>query len=206
MRDPATVYTKRGTPIILIVSRLLFGLYFALLIFARAKGYLDGQALGISWLMYLAGILISAEYVYASFLKKNIDLTFAFPLLLAVYVLHGVSLLVRGQEQFPIINRAEHFTSFILMGYIVWVFFLKYLPQQVWQRHPYYTALLVLSITSLAGVMNEIIELFFDVTFHTKTIGGGFDTPLDLLMNTLGTGLFLAVQLILNTSAPSDQA
>lgn len=149
------------------------------------------------WLVYLLAIYLVAERIYAAFYARGIDLTFAFPLLFLVYVLHVFSLLVEGQEQLPLINRAEHLMTYVLAAYIVWVFFLQYLPQKVWQDHPYYTALLVLSITSFAGVLNETVELAFDTTFHMHTIGSGYDTSLDLLMNTLGAGLFLAVQLIL---------
>lgn len=194
--DPATIFTKRGTPVILIGSRLLFIGFF--ITFAALVYQGRFPMVGYVWMVYLLGIYVVCEQIYAGFKKRGIDLTFAFPLLFAVYVLHFVSLLVRGQEELPIMNRAEHFASFVLLAYIVWVFFLKYLPQDVWQKHPYYTALLVLSITSLAGVGNEVFELFFDSLFGTRTIGTGFDTSLDLLMNTLGSGLFLAVQLILH--------
>lgn len=202
MRDPATFYTKQGVPLIMVVSRCFFAFYFAAFLVLRLRGHLDDTSANLPWLIYLLGIYAISEYIYASFLKKQIDLSFAFPLLLAIYILHGISLLIRGQEEVPLINRAEHFTSFILLTYIVWVFFRKYLPQDVWQQHPYYTALLVLSITSLAGVVNEVVELFLDVAFGTNNIGPGFDTPLDLLMNSLGSGLFLSVRLILSTAIP----
>lgn len=205
MRDPATLYTKQGTPFIVVACRLAFICYFASFLILRLQGFLDhNTSANIPWFLYLVGIYIASESVYVTFLQKQIDLSFAFPLLLAIYVLHGVSLLVRGQEVIPIMNRAEHFTSFVLLSYIVWVFFQKYLPQNVWQQHPYYTALLVLSITSLAGVINEVVELILDVAFHSRNIGPGFDTPLDLLMNTLGAGLFLCVRLIFSTAVPSN--
>ncbi len=145
------------------------------------------------------------ERLRLKFLKKKVDLTFAFPILFAIFMLNFVSLLVRGQETIPIMNRAEHFTSFILLGYITWIFFLKYLPQDVWKKHPYYTAILALSVVSFIGVLNEIVELFLDEAFGTSTVGSGLDTSLDILMNTLGAGLFLAVQLILQEGRESNK-
>lgn len=181
-------------------SRLAFVIYFAVVFGSHLLPVLPyiRQHVPIVWGLYMLVIYYSSERTYAIFKQRGIDLAFAFPLLFFVVSLNFVSILVRGQERFPLVNRAEHFTTFILLAYIVWVFFLKYLPQKVWQNHPYYTAILVLSVTSLVGVGNEIAELFMDVNFGTHTIGPGYDTSLDVLMNTLGSGLFLAVQLILH--------
>jgi hypothetical protein len=140
-----------------------------------------------------------AEYVYRIFKHRGIDLSFASPLLFAVFLLNFVSELLNAQVLFPDINRAEHFTSFILIAYIVWTFFTKYLPQDVWQKHPYYTSILVFSVVAALGVGNEIIELFLDIMFKTKTVGPGFDTSYDLVMNTLGSALFLCFRLIYET-------
>src|SRR5688572_24785026 len=78
------------------------------------------------------------------------------------------SIALSAQEKIPIINRAEHFAAFVLLTYIVWVFFLKYLPQDVWRDHPYYTAIIVFSVVAAFGVMNEIVELILDLIFKTK--------------------------------------
>ncbi|MEO6077791.1 MAG: hypothetical protein ABIP54_03320, partial [Candidatus Andersenbacteria bacterium] len=75
---------------------------------------------------------------------------------------------------------------------------LRYLPHTVWRDHPYYTAILILSVAQTIGVLNEIFELFMDTNFGTFAIGPRFDTNLDLLMNFLGSSLFLCVQLILH--------
>ena len=85
----------------------------------------------------------------------------------------------------------------------MWQFFLRYLSQSVWKEHPYYTSILVLSITTTFGVGNELIELFMDINFGTHTIGLKFDTSMDLLMNTLGIGLFLSIQLIAHEAEKS---
>ena len=97
-------------------------------------------------------------------------------------------------------NRAEHFASFVLLCYVVWIFFIKYLPHEVWHHHQYYTAILVFSITATIGVGNELVELVLDSLFKTNLIGDRFDTSIDLLMNTLGSGVFLSVRLILGTT------
>ena len=205
MRDPAEITTTKGTPLILLVSRLAFLVYFTFFVLALGFNWFPDSLLNPYWFVYMLILYYLCERIRYAFLKKDIDLTFAFPILFAVFILNFVSLLVRGQEQIPIMNRAEHFTSFILLGYIGWVFFLKYLPQDVWKKHPYYTALLTLSVISLIGVLNEIVELFLDQGFGTRTVGSGLDTSLDLLMNTLGAGLFLAVQLILHEARESKK-
>jgi hypothetical protein len=199
MRDPAEIYTKRGTPLTIVVTRMLFGAYLATVIFAIEVLILPASTLSYVWLFYLAVIYYLAEQAYAFFLKKNIDLTFAFPLLFVIYLLNGVSMVFNAQDRIPILNRAEHFLSFVLLAYVIWVFFLKYLPQAVWRKHPYYTAILVFSVTSTFGVANEIAELLFDALFNTNLIGNQLDTSLDMLMNTLGAGLLLSTQLILGT-------
>ena len=200
MRDPADIYTKRGTPIILVATRLAFAVYFLFSFWTIKSNYFPHSNLHFVWLVYLIALYLIAEKFYSLFAAQAIDLTFAFPILFSMYSLNLVSLLLGGQEQLPILNRAEHFSIYILLSYIVWIFFTKYLPQEVWKEHPYYTAFLVMSITSLLGVWNEIIELFLDQLFATKYIGQRFDTPLDLLMNTLGSGLFLSVRLILGSA------
>lgn len=200
MRDPSEIYTKKGTPVILIGSRIAFAVYFLFSIWTIRSNQFPHSDLHFIWLVYLATLYLIAEKLYSLFLAQRIDLTFAFPILFFTYCLNLVDLLLGGQEQLPILNRAEHFSIYVLLAYIVWIFFTKYLPQEVWKEHPYYTALLVISVTSLFGVCNEIIELIIDQLFATKYIGKHFDTPLDLLMNTLGSGLFLSVRLILGSA------
>ncbi len=195
MRDPLDLRTRRGTSLVVIITRLLFVIYFIAEAVIIAQGRLP--LTDISWVIYLVILYYLAERFYTAFLKRGIDLSFAFPLLFAVYVLNFVSLVLHAQEQLPLLNRAEHFTSFVFIGYVIWVFFIQYLPQRVWHRHPYYTSILVLSVSSLLGVGNEIVELFLDSIWNSRFIGDHYDTSLDLLMNALGTGLFLAVRLIL---------
>lgn len=199
MRDPADIYTKSGTPIIIVISRLAFAAYFLFTFWAAINNFLTFSKVTVTWLLYLLAIYFLAEHLYTTFKNRGIDLAFAFPLMFVVYCLHIVSILLDGQSQLPTLNRAEHFASFVLICYIVWIFFIKYLPQEVWRKHSYYTALLVFSVTSTLGVVNELVELLLDSLFSTTLIGSKMDTPLDLLMNTLGAGAFLAVRLILGT-------
>jgi hypothetical protein len=182
---------------VLIVSRILFLSYFIFYSLCLLKGWFPTSLLNIYWLAYLVFVYIIAEKVYEAFAKRGVDVIYAFPLVFGAYMVNFVSMLMRGQENFPILNRAEHFITYIIAAYIVWQFFLQYLPQKVWNEHPYYTSILVLALSTFFGVLNEIIELFMDVNFGTSTIGPGFDTSLDLLMNVLGAGLFLCVQLII---------
>lgn len=195
------VVGRRDTPLILIGSRILFLVLFA----AAAVSLYSSQIFPAStldwpWLFYIIVIYLVAEWVYAVFTRKGIDLTFAFPLLFVVLVLHVVSIWLDGQTRFPLMNRAEHFASFILITYAVWVFFLQYLPHRVWHNHPYYTALLVFSVVSALGSINEIVEIALERTFASRLIGDRLDTSLDILMNSLGAGMFLAVRLILGAA------
>lgn len=209
MRDIDEIYTKSGTPITVVLSRLAFTAYF---IFAFSAAYLHAfpgstdSSANIAWILYLLALYLIAEQLYRNFKKRQIDLTFAFPLLFAVYCLHLVSILLAGQERLPILNRAEHFASFVFICYVVWIFFVQYLPQKVWRKHQYYTALLVFSVTSALGVGNELVELVFDSLFNTKLIGPRLDTSFDLLMNSLGAGAFLAARLIIGFAEEKTQS
>lgn len=205
MRDPSELVTKRGLPLILVVSRAAFLIYFGFAVYTLIWHVFPQSALNGVWIAYLVGIYIVAEKLYGFFHARGIDMTFAFPLLFATYLLNVVSMLSGGQDVLPLLNRVEHFASFALVAYVVVVFFTEYLPHTVWRNHPYYTALLVLSVCALFGVLNEIIELFFDALFTTRHVGGGRDTSLDLLMNTLGSGIVLAVRLILMLRPSADE-
>jgi len=194
--DIDNAQTKRGTPWILIGTRVAFAVYFIFVFGAALTNKFPSAAIYKAWLLYLLGLYFVAEYLYDIFKRRGIDLTFAWPLFFVVYCFHLVLTLSGGRDRIPLLNRAEHFASFVLICYIVWIFFLKYLPQKVWRDHPYYTALLVLSVTSTLGVGNELVELLYDFFIGTSLIGQQYDTSLDLLMNTLGAGTFLAVRLI----------
>lgn len=199
MRDIEQVYVgKRQTSLLLILSRAAFvGLFGFIIASMFQPQWFVHSTLDIPWIVYLILIYIGCEIVYSFFKKQGIDLTFAFPLLLAVFILNIVSVLLDGQNRFPLMNRAEHFASFVFLGYIVWVFFVQYLPQKVWKKHPYYTALLVFSVTAAFGSINEIIELGMDIILKSQAVGDRYDTSLDILMNSLGTGLFLGVRLVI---------
>ncbi len=197
LKDPSEIYTKQGTPIIVLGSRILFAIYFIFVIITLEQPIFSESTVNYPWLLYLLAIYYGLERCYIFFHHKKIDISYAYPLVLAVYIFSIISMLLNAQDQYPIINRAEHLLAFVLLTYVIWTFFLKYLPQKVWREHPYYTALLVFSVTSTLGVFNELIELILDALFNTRFIGPYLDTPLDLLMNSLGITLFLAVRLIL---------
>lgn len=195
---------RRGTPLLLILSRIAFAALFA---FALATLFIPEvfpySTLDIVWVIYLFTIYVAAEFVYRAFTRRGVDLTFAFPLMFAIFLLNLASIWLDGQTRFPLMNRAEHFTSYVLVTYVVWIFFIQYLPQDVWRKHPYYTALLVFAVSTSLGSMNEIFELAMEILAGTHVIGDKFDTSLDLLMNSLGAGLFLSVRLILGAAEPT---
>lgn len=194
-----TAMPRTKVPLIMIGSRILFaGLLVASFVLNWVR-LPDTTLLTLPWIVYLVVIYGCAEYIYHVFLKRGIDLSYAFPLLFTIFLLNFVSELLNAQELMPDLNRAEHLTSFVFVAFIVWTFFTKYLPQDVWQEHPYYTSILVMAVVSMLGVGNEIIELFLDIMFNTRVVGPGFDTSFDLVMNTLGSGLFLSFRLIYET-------
>ena len=208
MLDFDHVYTKRGTPIITVFTRIAFAGYF-IFAYLTAFGLIPSpptSRLEPLWVTYVGVIYLAAEYLYRVYRRRGIDLTVAQPLVFAVVCLNAVTELLGGQDTLPQLNRAEHFAGFVLITYIIWLFFIRYLPHEVWSEHPYYTALLVLAVTSMFGVCNEIIELFFDHFFHTSHIGEKTDTALDLLMNTLGSITFLSVRLLIGSPEKSDTA
>jgi len=185
-------------PLVVTISRLGFLIYGLFIVFAMFSRLFAESEASIGWFAYLAVIYLVAEQLYATFRARGVDLAFAFPIMLAIYILSLASLFFQAQERLPIINRAEHFCVFVLLTYVIWVFFLKYLPHNVWSDHPYYTAILAFSLAASFGVINEIVELFVDSVYGTHLIGASrFDTPLDLLMNTLGSVTFLSAELIL---------
>lgn len=195
------VVGRRETPLVLILSRVAFLILFVVAALSLySPRFFPASTLDVPWLLYIVVIYLVAEWVYAVFTRKGIDLTFAFPLLFVVLLLHVVSIWLDGQARFPLMNRAEHFASFILITYAVWIFFLQYLPQRVWRHHPYYTALLVFSVVSALGSVNEIVEIVLERVFASRLIGDRLDTSLDILMNSLGAGMFLAVRLILGAA------
>ncbi len=200
MTTPGEKRMNSSVPLTMIITRLLFASYFIAAFFAIQSPPVPYSTMSYPWLAYLGTLYLLAERGYTFFKRKKIDLTYSFPLLFANYILNGMTELVGGQERFPLLNRTEHLASFIFLAYIVWTFFTKYLPQAVWRRHRYYTAILVFSVTSTFGVINEIVELVLDSLFGTSLVGSQPDTSLDLLMNSLGAGLFLAVQLIISAT------
>lgn len=190
-------------PRVLIASRILFLFYFVFYALCLIQGWFSSSLLTSTWLAYLVIVYVVAEKIYDAFLKRGIDLIYAFPVLFLAYMVNFISMLLRGQENFPVLNRAEHFITYFLAAYIIWQFFLQYLPQKTWNEHPYYTSILVLSLATFFGVLNEVIELFMDVNFGTHTIGPLWDTNVDLLMNILGAGFFLCLQLIMYEAGKS---
>lgn len=197
MANGVAVKTAQKTPLFLLFTRMAFAAYFAAAFLLSIARISETSQLEFIWVVYLLALYFGAEWLYSFFMRQGIDLSYAFPILLAVYLFNITTLVSGGQEKYAVLNRIEHMASFVLITFVVWVFFTKYLPQSVWVEHPYYTALLTLAVTSLAGVLNEHFELIIDYFFGTKLVGPGRDTQLDLLMNSLGSGLFLGTRLML---------
>ena len=184
-------------PLVVTVTRIGFLAYGVGALIALRYNLFPATEYSYGLWLYLVILYFIGEKLYATFRSRGIDLSYAFPLLFATYLLNLVASLIEAQDHFPLLNRVEHFASFVLLTYVVWIFFLKYLTQDVWRDHPYYTSLLVFSIVAAFGVVNEIVELGLDFIFNTRLIGSGLDTSLDLLMNSLGSGGFLAIELML---------
>jgi len=189
--------SKTPKPLIVNISRVVFFAAISFAIYTIEFDVFQASELSYIWILYTFFVFYLLEQMYSFYAKKNISLAYAYPAMLAIYFVNLVSVMSNAQVNYPIINRAEHYLSYIIYASVVWIFFLKYLPQAVWRKHPYYTSLIVFSVTSTFGVLNELIELSFDLIFNSNYIGSRFDTPLDLLMNSLGIASFLTAWLIL---------
>ena len=196
--------TSRKTPFNVIFYRVLFLIYFLVAGGVLLKYDIPEEKLVTIWVIYLGFVYAGAEGIYYMFKQRKINLVSAFPLLIGAYTVKLITLIAGGQTKFSLMNRLEHFITYLLLSYIVWVFFMKYLSHKTWKEHPFYTSILVFAVVSAAGVFNELIELFMDTVFHTNAIGPGFDTVYDLLMNTIGILLFLGIRLAYGVSEESD--
>ena len=179
------------------MSRIVFVGYMGWALVGLRQGWLPETERTAVWFFYVLGLYLTAEWLYRLFLRRGVDMAFAFPIGLAILGLNVVTIYTGGQDGFPLLNRAEHLVTFVLVAFVVWVFFMQWLPTGMWQEHPYYTAWTVLGIVTLAGLANEFMELVLDQFFGTRLVGADGDTVQDLLMNTLGAVLFLATRLIL---------
>lgn len=188
---------KPPKPLIVNLSRVGFFMAIAFGIYTIEFDTFATSELSYIWIIYALFAFYILEQMYSFFAKKKISLAYAYPAMLSVYLLNLVSVMSNAQVNYPLVNRAEHYLSFIIYTSAIWIFFLKYLPQDVWRKHPYYTSLIVFSVTSTFGILNELIELTFDFIFSSNYIGNRLDTPLDLLMNSLGIATFLGAWLIL---------
>jgi len=144
-----------------------------------------------SWIFYISLAAIGVTLLdHFNFLDKKLT-AYVFIALLIYLVVYTLVYAFDIYRFSSLVNRSEHFFGSILSSFIVYSFLSK---SALYTQIPSQTTKLILlfCVVSALGVFNEIIEMFFDLMFKTKNIGPGiFDTNLDLLMNTLGTGAFI---------------
>lgn len=178
--------------------RFSFVAYFiALFLLLSANNFSLGD-LNTFFFFYFIQLVILLEVV--SFILKRLNLVIdikpAYLILLVYTIINSLTLAYYPQLRDMIFNRFGHLISGVIYA-IVAIELIKASLAKTKSRltKPLYS-LFVFSLASTAGVFNEIIELGLDVTTGSHRIGAGFDTAIDLLMNTFG----ILVVIILNRS------
>jgi hypothetical protein len=178
------------------LARFGFIVYFALLFLLLSINNFAVGDLSPFFVFYFIQLVILLEV--AGLILKKLDLTIdikpAYLVLLAYSVINSLTLAFYPQLKDLIFNRLGHFISgiiFVLIaGEAVKAGLIK---NKIRLTKPLYL-LFIFSVASTAGVFNEILELGLDVAVGSHCIGPGFDTAIDLLMNTLGITAILIFQ------------
>lgn len=168
--------------------RLSFITYFVFLfLLLNANNFSLGD-LNTFFFFYFIQLVILLEVVGFILKKLNLEVSIkpAYLILFAYTVINSLTLAYYPQLRDIIFNRFGHFISGVIYAIVV-IEIIKTSLTKTKSRltKPLYL-LFVFSLASTAGVFNEIIELGLDVTTGSHRIGAGFDTALDLLMNTVG--------------------
>lgn len=180
-------------PAVLIGQLLLF-IWLGIAALQSVRVFRFGErAIPKSWIFYISFCSIGIALLdHFGFLDKSLAVLVFFSLFV-YFMIYNLTFAFDLYRFSPLINRSEHFFGCILISLTSYAFLLTV---SFYTQIPSLAARIILlfCLVTTLGVLNEIVELFFDLVFKTKNIGPGlFDTNLDLLMNALGTGTFLIV-------------
>lgn len=156
------------------------------------------QALPKSWLFYWVMVFIGMLTLERFKLISTSSGSFIYPFLLTYSVVFLSAAIFNWYKLVPNLNMFEHLAGGVLVASILNEA-LKHIGLYSSISQPLIQGLIFFGIFTALGVLNEVVELFFDMAFKTKNIGPSlWDTNVDLLMNWLGLTLFYAAKIILH--------
>jgi len=138
-------------------------------------------------------ILLEAVNFILKRLKLIVDIKPALLILLIYTAGNSLTLAYSPQLREIIFNRFGHIISGVIYTLMATEIIKAALTKTKLKLTKPLYLLFVFSFASTAGVFNEIIELLLDIATGSHRIGPGFDTAIDLLMNTVGILLTLLV-------------
>lgn len=168
--------------------RVSYIIYFLLLLaFLKANHFSVGDLNSYFFWYFIELFLVLelATFVFKK-LKLIVNLHSVYWLLLSYTIVNSLTLALLTEWRDLIFNRFGHVLSgiiFTLISYELIKVSLK--KSKIILIKPLFN-LFVFSLASTTGVFNEIIELVLDYTTGSQRLGPGWDTVIDLLMNTLG--------------------
>jgi uncharacterized membrane protein YjdF len=163
-------------------------IYFLFLVVFLTANYFSIGDLNSYFFWYFIELFLVLELATFVFkkLKLTVNLRSVYWLLLSYTIVNSLTLALLPEWRNLLFNRFGHVLSgviFALIGFAVLKASLE--KSKVKLTKPLFN-LFVFSLASTAGVFNEIIELGLDYTTGSQRLGPGWDTAIDLLMNTLG--------------------
>ena len=168
--------------------RLTFVAYFIFLFLLLSTNNFSIGDLNTFFFFYFIQLVILLEAVSFIFKRLNlaVDIKAGYLILFVYTIINSLTLAFWPQLRNLIFNRFGHLISGVIYA-IVGVEIVKAsLIKTKSKLAKSLYLLFIFSLASTAGVFNEIIELGLDVFTGSHRIGVGFDTAIDLLMNTLG--------------------
>lgn len=171
-------------------------IYFLLLAaFLKANHFSIGD-LNSYFFWYFIELFLALEL--ASFVFKKLKLTVnlhsVYWLLLSYTIVNSLILALLPEWRNLIFNRLGHVVSGIIFTFISYEVIKASLKKSKIKLTKPLFNLFVFSLASTVGVFNEIIELGLDYTTGSQRLGPGWDTAIDLLMNTLGILIIIFVK------------
>jgi|SRR3989338_4116512 len=176
--------------------RILFFTYLIFLFFLLSTNNFVLGDLNTFFLFYFIQLIIVLEVVnfILKRLKLAIDIKPAYLILIIYTVVNSLTLAYYPQLRDIIFNRTGHLISGVIYAIVAIEIIKASLVKTKSKLTKPLNLWFIFSLASTAGIFNEIIELGLDITTGSHRIGPGFDTAIDLLMNTFGILLVLIVK------------
>lgn len=161
--------------------------FLLLLVFLKANHFSVGD-LNSYFFWYFVELFLALELANFVFkkLKLAVKLQGAYWILLIYTIINSLTLAFSPNLRNLLFNRFGHVLSGVIFALIGFAVLKASLGKSKVKLTKFLFNLFVFSLASTAGVFNEIIELVLDYTTGSQRLGPGWDTAIDLLMNTLG--------------------